>query len=386
METLRKIATGTAGLVLGLSLAAAAAQAGSLPEEVKIGGLLPLTGNAGFVGNELRIGFDMAMADYEASRPADLPKVEVIHVDSQADPRMGFQGYQRLVTRDGVDVIVLTYTSVAKAAAPEAVRRGTAMLNITQGPVTELGENFTSILPPYSMQGLAVLKYATANLGVKRVATIYENSEAFVAESNNIRDVSCPQVGCEVVAAEEIPAGSTDVAAQVTAALAANPDAVFPLGIQTQAIPVVRELNTRDFKGRIVGNGELGAVVNAGSGDLVEGAIFSTYSFNTEDPTYQRVAEAVKKETGKDPSQYLMMGYQAGQVVGGTLAKMNEMGLEWSGDNFVKAQLAGRFDTVVGEVRFLPDGRIVEPMTMMQVKDGKPTPIGKIQPDDLIER
>lgn len=382
LKTTKRIAA----IGLTVLMAAGIAQAGSLPKEVKIGGLLPLTGNAGFLGEELRKGLDMAFAQYHKNLPEGLPSIDVIYVDSQADPRMGFQGYQRLVTRDEVKVMVLTYTSVAKAAAPQAIRDKTGMLNVTQGPVTELGKNFTSILPPYSMQGLAVLKYAVTKLGIKRIAVIYENSEAFVAERDNLRDVTCPQVGCEIVASEEIPAGATDIAAQVTAALATNPDAVFPIGIQAQTIPVVRELHTRDFKGHIVGNGELGAIISAGSGKLIEGAIYSTYAFDQENPDYKRISKAVIDETGKPPTQYLFMGYQAGQVVAGVMAKMNEMGLEWSGDNFIKAQLMGKFDTIMGEVRFLEDGRIVEPMTMMEVQDGKAVAVGKILPEDLIEK
>ncbi|WP_373084794.1 ABC transporter substrate-binding protein [Sneathiella sp.] len=382
LKTTKRIAA----LGLSVLMAASIAQAGSLPKEVKIGGLMPLTGNAGFVGVELRKGLDLALAEYHKNLPEGLPSIDVIYVDSQADPRMGFQGYQRLVTRDEVKVIVLTYTSVAKAAAPQAIRDKTGMMNVTQGPVTELGKNFTSTLPPYSMQGLAVLKYAVSKLGLKRIAVIYENSEAFVAAMENLRDVACPQVGCEVVASEEIPAGATDIAAQVTAALATNPDAVFPIGIQAQTIPVVRELHTRDYKGQIIGNGELGAIISAGSGNLIEGAIYPTYAYEKDNPDFIRVSKAVMDATGKEATQYLFLGYQAGQVVAGVMAQMDKMGLEWSGDNFIKAQIAGKFSTIMGEVSFLEDGRIVEPMTMMEVKDGKGVAVGKVLPEDLIEK
>jgi ABC-type branched-subunit amino acid transport system substrate-binding protein len=80
----------------------------------------------------------------------------------------------------------------------------------------------------------------------------------------------------------------------------------------------------------------------------------------------------------KEPTQYVYMGYQGGQVIAATLATMKANKTAWSGENFVAAQKSGSMATVSGPVKFLPDGRIDEQMMLMTVKDGKFSPEKKV--------
>lgn len=369
-------------LALLLGIGSTAAQAENLPAKLTVGGLLPLTGNAGFIGEEIRQGLDTYLAEYAKTRAASgLPEINLVYVDSQADPRVGFQGYQLLRSRHEAQLIYLTYTSVAIAAAPQANRDKVAMLNVTQGEVTKLGPLFTSMLPAYSIQGEIITKEAMRR-GVKTIALLYENSEAFVVQAKAIENDVCPRLGCKVVASEQIPAGSTDVAAQVTAALAAKPDAVFPIAIATQLVPVVRELHTRGYKGKVFGISDMGGVASTGNANLIEGAFYTNFAFDDADPNYKNLREAYKAKHGKELSQYVAMGYQGGQIIAETLKVMKRGNKGWSGTNFVDAQKASPLPTIAGPVTFLKDGRIVEPMMLVEVKDGKPTPTRRISLSD----
>jgi len=375
-----RIATCVLALLLGIG--STAAQAENLPAKLTVGGLLPLTGNAGFIGEEIRQGLDTYLAEYAKTRAANgLPEINVVYVDSQADPRVGFQGYQLLRSRHEAQLIYLTYTSVAIAAAPQANRDKVAMLNVTQGEVTKLGPLFTSMLPAYSVQGEILVKEAMRR-GIKTIALLYENSEAFVVQAKAIENDVCPRLGCKVVASEQIPAGSTDVAAQVTAALAAKPDGIFPIAIATQIVPVVRELHTRGYKGKVIGISDMGGVASTGNANLMEGAFYTNFAFDDADANYKNLREGYKAKHGKELSQYVAMGYQGGQIIAETLKVMKRGNKGWSGTNFVDAQKAGPLPTIAGPVTFLKDGRIVEPMMLVEIKDGKPTPTRRISLSD----
>ncbi|MFZ5780164.1 MAG: ABC transporter substrate-binding protein [Pseudomonadota bacterium] len=370
------VLAGAAGVAPGTALGE------DLPAKLAVGGLLPLTGNAGFIGEELRQGLDTYFAEYGKTRAAQgLPEVTPVYVDSQADPRVGFQGFQLLRSKHDAQLVFLTYTSVAIAAAPAANRDKVAMLNVTQGEVTKLGPLFTSILPAYSIQGEIIVKEAVKR-GVKTIALLYENSEAFVVEAKAIQQEVCPRLGCKVVASEQIPAGSTDVAAQVTAALAAKPDGVLPIGIATQLVPIVRELHTRNYKGQVFSISDMGGVVSTGNANLIENAFYVNFAFDDADPDYKHLRESYKAKHGKELSQYVAMGYQAGQIMAGALKKMKASGKGWSGTNLVAAQKSGELPTIAGPVSFLPDGRIVEPMTLVEIKDGKPVVVKRVSLKD----
>lgn len=369
-------------VVAGAGLLSAPARAEDLPAKLTVGALLPLTGNAGFIGEELRQGLDTYLGEYAKVRAAQgLPEVTPVYIDSQADPRVGFQGFQLLRSKHDAQLVFLTYTSVAIAAAPAANRDKVAMLNVTQGEVTKLGPLFTSILPAYSIQAEIVVKEAIKR-GAKTIALLYENSEAFVVQAKAVETDICPRLGCKVVASAQIPAGSTDVAAQVTAALAAKPDGILPIAIATQIVPVVRELHTRGYKGQIFGISDMGGVTSTGNANLIENAFYINFAFDDADPNYKALREGYKAKHGKELSQYVAMGYQAGQVMAGTLQKMKAEGKGWSGTNFVAAQKSGALPTIAGPVTFLADGRIVEPMTLVEIKDGKPVVTKRVSLND----
>lgn len=378
----RRSRTAACVLALALGAGAASAQAEDLPAKLNVGALLPLTGNAGFIGEEIRQGLDAYLVEYAKTRAADgLPEINVVYVDSQADARVGFQGYQLLRSRHQAQLVYLTYTSVAIAAAPQANRDQVAMLNVTQGEVTKLGPLFTSMLPAYSTQSEIMVKEAMRR-GVKTIALMYENSEAFVVQAKAIENDVCPRLGCKVVASEQIPAGSTDVAAQVTAALAAKPDAVFPIAIATQIVPVVRELHTRSYKGTVFGISDMGGVASTGNANLIEGAYYTNFAFDDADADYKALREGYKAKHGKELTQYVAMGYQGGQIIAAALKVMKKAGKGWSGVNFVEAQKSAPLPTIAGPVTFLPDGRIVEPMTLVEIKDGKPVATKRVSLND----
>jgi branched-chain amino acid transport system substrate-binding protein len=363
------------GSLLGLSLLAACVQPAlaSGPDSINLGALLPLTGNAGYIGEEARTGLNLFLAQYDKRRGAEgLPAINAIYVDSQADARAGFEGYQLLSTRYHPQIVFLTYTNVAKAAAPQAKRDHAAMLNMTQGAVTLLGQNFTSLLPAYTTQ--AEIDFSEArNLGVHKVSVIYENSEAFVVLAKNIQKQYCPDNGCQVVASEQLPAGATEVDAQVTGALAAKPDAVVLIGIAPQLIPVARELQAENFHGQILGFTDMREVVTRGDGKLIEGAIYPNLKIDAASPAIQALDSAYQAQYGHPPTQNALISYEAGQVIEATLLGLKARNLPLTGDNFVIVQKSIQLPTILGEIHFLPDGRVAEPMQLIQVRDGKAT-------------
>jgi ABC-type branched-subunit amino acid transport system substrate-binding protein len=381
--------TRTARLFAGLAMAAGLAvsltsslptakAADGLPDKLSMGALLPLTGNAGFIGEEIRQGLEYYLADYAKTRAAaGLPELNFAFVDSQADPRVGFQGYQLLRSKHDAQLVLLTYTSVGIAVAPAANKDKIPMVNVTQGEVTKLGPLFTSILPAYSVQAEIVIKEAMSR-GGKTISLLYENNEAFVVQAKAIQEDVCVRLGCKVVAAEQIPSGSTDVAAQVTAALAPKPDIVFPIGIAPQLVPIARELQTRGYKGMVIGLSDLGGVVTTGNGKLIEGALLVNFAFDENNADFKRLTEMYRAKYNKEPTQYVYMGYQGGQVIAETLKIMKANKTSWSGENFVAAQKSGSMSTVSGPVSFLKDGRIDEQMMLMTVKDGKFVPQKKV--------
>jgi len=363
--------------------AARRAAAEPLPAQIDVGALLPLTGPGAYLGEQMQRGIGLFLDGYERRRDGEgLPKINVIFVDSQADPRVGFQGYQLLSGRQHPRLMFLTMTNVAKAVAPQAIRDGTAMVNMTQGPVTELGANFTSVVPAYTSQAEIVLK-AARDLGVKSLAVIYDNQEASLVLSRLINRQIAPRLGLAVATVQQVPFGATEVGAQVSATLETKPDGIFVVALTPVIATIGAELKTQGYGGRLFSTADMRDVVNAGHGDAVEGAIYPNFWFDPDNADTRALDAGYRQKYGDAVPQWAEIAFKVGQIIEAALLSLKAQNRPWSGDDFIAAQKQLSIETVSGHTAFLPDGRIIEPMTLVQVKGGEPVVLRQVSADEM---
>jgi branched-chain amino acid transport system substrate-binding protein len=140
--------------VLSVAAIAFDANAGFAAETVKIGVLMPLTGNAAAAGQAAKAAIEVAadivnnphpeLSNLPLATTAGLPhlggaKVEVVFVDHQGNPSQAQQLATRLITEDKVSALMGAYqSSCTFTATPVAERYGipcmvgdSAALNIT---------------------------------------------------------------------------------------------------------------------------------------------------------------------------------------------------------------------------------------------------------------
>ena len=107
----------TALVSAGLLTASLAVAAGP----VKIGMVTTLSTKAGYLGEEIRDGFKLAV-DQEKGTLGGIP-VELIVEDDEAKPEKGKQLAERLVKKDGVRIMTgIVFSNVAMAVVPKVVR------------------------------------------------------------------------------------------------------------------------------------------------------------------------------------------------------------------------------------------------------------------------
>ena len=87
-------------------------------EPVKIGVILPLTGEAATYGISDREGMLLAIEKINAEGGINGRKVRLIVEDSEGDPKGGISAFRKLVEIEGVKVIMTELSSVSMAIAP----------------------------------------------------------------------------------------------------------------------------------------------------------------------------------------------------------------------------------------------------------------------------
>jgi branched-chain amino acid transport system substrate-binding protein len=112
----------------------AVVQAGvSAAEELTIGMITTLSGPGAGLGVDIRDGFNLALADLgNKFGPFD---ARVIEVDDQQKPDVAVQLTERLLSRDGADIITGTvWSNLALAMLPAVARAGKIHISPNAGP------------------------------------------------------------------------------------------------------------------------------------------------------------------------------------------------------------------------------------------------------------
>ena len=142
-------------------------------QPIKIGFMLPLTGQFGAIGEGIKNAGMMAVEDYNTTHPNT--KVEVVLEDDGFDTKKGLSAYTKLTTLDKVDSIMMVSTPVLDALHTTMNTDGLPLVSIgLQNDGVQPDNIFQTTLSP-----IAPIEYIARNVENKNhahVAVIYNNS------------------------------------------------------------------------------------------------------------------------------------------------------------------------------------------------------------------
>ncbi|KAF0279852.1 ABC transporter substrate-binding protein [Spiribacter aquaticus] len=168
-----------AGALGALSLAVAA---GGAQAELKVGALLPLTGDLQAYGESSRNGINLAAEEINAAGGVLGEPMTIEIADTQTEPQSGVDAAQRLVSVQGVSAIVGALSSgvtIPVASSVSAVEGVPQISGASTSPVmTDLDDNdfLFRTTPSDAFQGTALAEVA-GDEGMDSVAIMYINND-----------------------------------------------------------------------------------------------------------------------------------------------------------------------------------------------------------------
>jgi branched-chain amino acid transport system substrate-binding protein len=327
----------TALLILGLVLAGCqpaeappgeeaapeeAAPEEGAPAEVVIGVYEPMTGAFAAGGEFTMQGVNLAYKLYP--EVMGVP-IKMVAVDNRSDKAEAATAMSRLIEQEGAIAVVGTYgSSLSMAGGEIAEQAGVPVMGCSPtNPLVTQGKDYyfrACFIDPF--QGRVMAKYAFDDLGARRVAIIQDVAQdysvglaAFFREAYielNDGDAS------GIVAFTSYQTGDQDFTAQLGAALAEDPDAIFAPGYFAEAALLSKQARELGYNGPILGGDayEAPELIDIG-GSSVEGVVFSTHYHPDAglSPSSQPFVEAFEAEYGERPSAFAALGYDAYMLV-----------------------------------------------------------------------
>ena len=177
-------------LVLALTLVFALSLAGCVQpkedngeeESVRLGVIGPLTGDYSLYGTAVRDGAQLAVDEINAAGGVLGRDLELFAYDSQGDPTLGVNAYNKLVTDDEIHALIGgTFSGVTLAVKELAVQDNIPVLSptATNPLVTADAPNVFRACYTDSYQGKVAAVFADETLGLDNVAVLYNRDDAY---------------------------------------------------------------------------------------------------------------------------------------------------------------------------------------------------------------
>jgi branched-chain amino acid transport system substrate-binding protein len=290
-------------------------------EPVKIGMITTLSTKAGYLGEEIRDGFKLAI-DQEDGKLGGVP-VELLVEDDGGKPEKGKQIAERYIKKDDIKIMTgIVFSNVAMAVVPKVVRDDVIYLSANAAPSMLAGKgcdpNYFSV--SYQNDNLdEVVGQYVSEAGHKSVYLIAPN---YPAGKDHLAGFKRYYTG-NIVGEVYTKLGQSDYAAEIAALRAAAPEAVFFFLPGGMGINFVKQYSQAGLNENIPLYGPafsfderlLGAVGEAALG-VKNG---SQWTHDLENPANKQFVAAYKEAYGRTPTLYASQGYDTARLIGSAL-------------------------------------------------------------------
>jgi branched-chain amino acid transport system substrate-binding protein len=345
----------------------------------RIGAALALSGPAAAVGMAQRNGLSLAEQEINAGHLLGNARLEVM-VEDAPDRERASEAFQKFVnTNHLVAILGPTVSDDALAVDPIAQQAAVPVVAISNSAssLTEIGPYVFRQTLPESRLSLATVKAVKRQLGVRRAALLYADTDANRSGSRGFKKALLDN-GVQIVDEETFTSGDTDFTSQLTEIASADPDAVFVSASGREAAPILiqaRQLGLSNVP--IVGSGVFGSSgVIRRAGDAAEGLVVAgSWSAANASASNQQFIQNYRERFNTEPDQFAAQAYTGAYVVAEGLKNAGTLrDLRAIRDAIARVQ---DLDTPLGRFSFTEAREATYPVSVEIVRSGQLQPFVK---------
>lgn len=371
----KQVASGIRGAVWMALVIGAVAAGPVAAQDIPVGAVEILSGPNAAYGTAIRSGLELALDTVNAKGVLGGKKIKLSVEDSAANKDQAINAARVLIGRDHVvSIIGPTLSNEMFAVGPVTNGRKipTIGTSTTANGITDIGPYiFRTSLPESDV--IPVTLTAAQKRGVKTIALIYANDDAFSKSGYEVMKAAAEKQGLSIVATESFGSKDTDFSAQLTKIKALKPDAV---GISALVEPVsgvllqARQLGFGPETLFIGGNGSNSPKLGEIAGKAADGLIVGTPWFIAKpDAKNQAFVTAFRSKYGRDPDQFAAQAYDTMFI----LAQAIEAAGAADPEKIREALLKVSYDGVMGPFSFTEhrDPASAAGVVVLVMADGK---------------
>jgi branched-chain amino acid transport system substrate-binding protein len=356
--------------LLALAATALMALPAQAQEPVKIGMITTLSGPAGYLGQDIRDGFKLAI-DMDGGKLGGIPvKLEI--EDDNLKPGQGKQIADKMLNNQGIKLFTgIVFSNVAGATVPDILDAGAFYIGPNAAPSTFAGKGCDKNYFIVSWQNDSLHEAAgqlATNLGYKTAFVLAPNYQAGKDAITGFKRYFKGKIVGEIYTS----LGQTDFAAEMAQIRAAKPEVVFqfePGGMGIAFMRQYEQAGLLKIVPMVLSEPSLDAVILKAVGSAALGLnVAAHWNTDFDNPANKTFMAAWTKAYNRVPTYYASQGYDAALAIGAALKATN--GNIADADAFRDAMRKADFRSVRGAFKFGPNQHPIQNWYALKVEKG----------------
>lgn len=381
MKSIKKILALTVAAALSVTCFAGCGKKAN-GDTIVIGGSGPLTGDNAQYGVAVKNAAELAVKKVNDNGGINGIKLSLVFEDDEADSGDKAVNAYNALKDNGMQVMMGTVTTGSCLAVIEKTKQDGIFQMTPSASAQDVikNDNCFQVCFTDPNQGKGSADYIADNNIAKKIAVIYDSSDAYSSGIYNMFKKEAEAKGLELVAEQSFTKDSkTDFSAQINAAKSAGAELMFLPIYYQQASLILTQSKSLGFTPTFFGCDGLDGLLNIKNFDtsLAEGVMLLTpFAADAKDQATQDFVKAYKDAYGEIPNQFAADTYDGIMVLAELMKKekiTNEMEASEICEKLKKAITDPDFsyDGLTGSnMKWSEDGAVSKDPKAVIIKDG----------------
>ncbi len=334
---------------------------------IKIGAILPLTGDYAVLGQEIQKGIDIAVDEVNSQGGINNRKMEIIYEDGgMADFPKITSAAHKLIDVDKVYTVLVDSLTTMKPIAPLFQQNKIPAIMIFDN--AELGSYIFSIGFSTQKTGEKMADFVYSKKNIKEVAIVAQLDEVMQTLSKAFKD-KFEKLGGKVTILENINPSENDFKTTITKIKNSKPQGIYFSFVQGIDL-FLKQIKEQKLNLPIFGNDAVTEDVIAAAGSAAEGVYFANF-YTNDNPILKSLTEKYKEKYNEEPQLLLFnaFGYDGVLVLKEAIKNIKIVSPQNITESLYKIK---NLDTSSGEtISISPVGTVERTEKIFQIQNGK---------------
>ncbi len=296
---------------------------GTAAKEIVIGNLQDLSGPTSVLGNAVTRGVELAVEKMNSQGGINGSKIKLISLDTKGDVQEAIKAFNRLADQEkAVAVIGPPISNIGIGLASIADAKKVPFVGSFADPRATVGENgkvhpAMFLVQPSTVQyGEIMASYAVEKLGLKKIAILYDQSNAYAVSLVAPFKKFAQGAGATIVDEEVYSKGDKDFKTQLSKIKDSGADVVFAPNYMQELVITARQSKQLGLKMPFFGALDYAApfakLVN--DPEAADNIYFAN-NFSESEPQLNEVRKAYQAKYKEDPINKVYLGYDKMLVI-----------------------------------------------------------------------